>query len=158
MVKNWEAGTSYELGDIVIYEGYYYKIIQPHRSMNDWTPDRTPALWGRTGKVDAVFANDQDKVDLQAAHEEVVNAPHEAKLSHELIAGAAAFEAARLWEHHKEKNGEKPTHSHAKELIAGFAGAFVDRMVETKGLDFIDKQKAKKKAQERAEGQIASNY
>lgn len=45
--------------------------------MNDWTPDRTPALWGRTGKVDAVFANDQDKVDLQAAHEEVVNAPHE---------------------------------------------------------------------------------
>jgi hypothetical protein len=27
--------------------------------------------------------------------------------------------------------------------MAGFAGAFVDREVETRGLDFIDKEKAK---------------
>lgn len=26
---------------------------------------------------------------------------------------------------------------------AGFAGAFIDREVETKGLDFVDKEKAK---------------
>lgn len=27
--------------------GAHYKIIQPHRSQGDWTPDVTPALWGR---------------------------------------------------------------------------------------------------------------
>jgi hypothetical protein len=32
----------------------------------------------------------------------------------------------------------------AKELLAGFSGAFVDREVETRGLDFIDKEKAKR--------------
>ncbi|KAG9019254.1 hypothetical protein FRB90_004816 [Tulasnella sp. 427] len=158
MVKAWGAGNNYQVGDVVTYQGYYYKNIQPHTSENDWAPDKTPALWGRQGQVDAVFSSDQDKVELQTAHHEVVNAPHEAKLSHEIVAGAAAFEAARLWEHHKEKNGEQPTHAHAKELIAGFAGAFIDRIVETKGLDFIDKQKAKKQAQERAEGQVSSNY
>lgn len=32
--------------------------------------------------------------------------------------------------------------------MAGFAGAFVDREVESKGLDFIDKEKAKRQARE----------
>ncbi|KIO23137.1 hypothetical protein M407DRAFT_244904 [Tulasnella calospora MUT 4182] len=158
MVQNWAAGNKYEVGEVVIYQGFYYKNIQAHTSQNDWTPDKTADLWGKQGKVDAVFKSGQDKADLEKEHEEVEKAPREAKLSHELIAGAAAFQAARMWEHHKEKNGEPPSHPHAKELIAGFAGAFVDRIVETKGLDFIDKQKAKKRAQERAEDQVGSNY
>jgi hypothetical protein len=35
-------------------------------------------------------------------------------------------------------------------LRAGFIGAFVDREVETKGLDFIDREKAKRQAEARA--------
>ncbi|KAG9044402.1 hypothetical protein FS837_008228 [Tulasnella sp. UAMH 9824] len=158
MVKQWEAGNEYKIDDVVSYEGFYYKNIQAHRSENDWTPDKTPALWGKQGKVDAAFKSEEDRVELETAHQEVVNAPHEAKVSHQLLAGAAAFEATRLWEHHKEKNGEQPNHPHAKALIAGFAGAFIDRIVETKGLDYIDKQKAKKQAQESAERQVDSNY
>lgn len=75
---------------------------------------------------------------------------HEAKLSHELIAGAAAFEAAKAYEDHKAKNGEPDNHATAKELLAGFAGAFIDREFETKGLDYLDKQKAKHHAVEQA--------
>jgi len=47
MVSYWEPGTQYDFGDVVEYEHNTYKIIQPHRSQDDWTPDRTPALWGR---------------------------------------------------------------------------------------------------------------
>jgi len=47
MVQSWEPGTQYNNGDEVEFQGVYYKIIQPHRSQGDWTPDVTPALWGR---------------------------------------------------------------------------------------------------------------
>lgn len=39
------------------------------------------------------------------AYNEWDQAPHKAELSHELIAGAAAFEAAKAWEKHQEKEG-----------------------------------------------------
>ncbi|KAG8731491.1 hypothetical protein FRC11_003998 [Ceratobasidium sp. 423] len=47
MVNPWEPGTQYNIGDVVEYQGAQYKIIQPHFSQGDWTPDVTPALWGR---------------------------------------------------------------------------------------------------------------
>ncbi|KAG9104961.1 hypothetical protein FRC07_009678, partial [Ceratobasidium sp. 392] len=47
MVNPWEPGTQYNIGDEVEYQGVRYKIVQPHRSQGDWTPDVVPALWGR---------------------------------------------------------------------------------------------------------------
>ena len=44
--------------------------------------------------------------------------------------------------------GKVDDHAKAKEIIAGLAGAFIDREVETKGLDFIDREKAKHHARE----------
>lgn len=35
--------------------------------------------------------------------------------------------------------------------MAGFAGAFIDREAETKGLDFLDREKAKHHAREHIE-------
>ncbi|KAK2467813.1 hypothetical protein APHAL10511_000108 [Amanita phalloides] len=52
MVQYWEPGTQYNYGDVVLYEGHKYKIIQPHRSQSDWTPDVTPALWGKLSDGD----------------------------------------------------------------------------------------------------------
>ncbi|KAG2106610.1 uncharacterized protein F5147DRAFT_637545 [Suillus discolor] len=88
--------------------------------------------------------------DLASAHDQVVNAPHQAKLSHELIAAAASYEAMKAYNNHCEKNGQPVSHEKAKELLAAFGGAFIDRMVETKGLDMLDKQKAKHHANETA--------
>ncbi|KAI6025611.1 putative phosphoglycerate mutase family protein [Pisolithus orientalis] len=73
---------------------------------------------------------------------------HEASVSHELIAGAAAYEAAKAYENHVAENGRPDNHAKAKEILAGFAGAFIDREVETKGLDFVDRQRAKHHARE----------
>jgi hypothetical protein len=79
--------------------------------------------------------------------------PHEASFTHELIAGAAAYEATKAYQKHKEKEGQPSDHAKAKRIMsvpststssrstltprplsAGFAGAFVDRVVETKGV------------------------
>ncbi|KAI6099703.1 hypothetical protein F5141DRAFT_1294290 [Pisolithus sp. B1] len=86
----------------------------------------------------------------ERAYNEYNNLPateHQAKLSHELIAGAAAYEHTRITE---PRTAKPASHAQAKELLAGFAGAFIDREVETKGLDFLDRQKAKRHAEEQA--------
>ncbi|KAG8979866.1 hypothetical protein FRB95_009805 [Tulasnella sp. JGI-2019a] len=158
MVQPWGAGNGYQVGEVVSYEGFYYKVIQAHTSQNDWAPDRTPALWGRQGQCEQYYKSEADRNDLRNAHEEVTNAPHKAKLSHELIAGAAAFEAAKAYEHHQIKKGETPSHANAKAFFAGIIGASVDRLVETKGLDAIDKAKAKKHAEERFDSQTNFDY
>ncbi|KAI0797483.1 hypothetical protein C8Q75DRAFT_738339 [Abortiporus biennis] len=98
---------------------------------------------------------DSDSEHAQA-YDEVVNAPHKAALSHELIAAAASYEAAKAYEKHREANGKPDSHGKAKEFIAAAAGAFIDRVVETKGLDFVDKEKAKHHAKKQAEEGLAS--
>ncbi|KAJ1303273.1 hypothetical protein OPQ81_011470 [Rhizoctonia solani] len=80
---------------------------------------------------------------------------HDPSWAHELIAGAAAFEAAKAYEGHVAVNGHPPDHAKAKELIAGFTGAFIDREVETRGLDFVDKERAKRQAREQAEAALS---
>lgn len=54
------------------------------------------------------------------------------------------------------KLGQPAEHARAKELIAGFVGAFVDREVETRGLDFIDRERAKRHAQREVEAQLVN--
>jgi len=90
------------------------------------------------------FSDDSDQA--QAYQTTQTEQPHEASWSHELIAGAAAYEADRAYEKHVEQNGQPASHDEAKALLAGFAGAFVDREVETKGLDWIDSEEAKRQA------------
>ncbi|KAF5635827.1 phosphoglycerate mutase family [Fusarium sp. NRRL 52700] len=86
------------------------------------------------------------------------NEEHKAKLSHELIGGAAAFEAAKAYEEHVARNGKPDSHAKAKEFIAGAIGAFVDREVETKGLDFIDREEAKRHGRRHAEEALQQEY
>ncbi|KAG5651638.1 hypothetical protein H0H81_007981 [Sphagnurus paluster] len=75
-----------------------------------------------------------------------------------MIAGAASYEAARAYEQHCAANGNPGTHAEAKEIFAGFAGAFVDRLVETKGMDYIDRKKVEHHARECAHDQLQDSY
>ncbi|KAI6165804.1 hypothetical protein EDD17DRAFT_186818 [Pisolithus thermaeus] len=87
-----------------------------------------------------------------AAYKQVTGSGgHTAKLSHELIAAAASYEAAKAYEHHVAKNGKPVNHQKAVELVAALTGAFVDRIAETKGMDELDKQRAKHDAHKRAQ-------
>lgn len=96
-------------------------------------------------------------------------------LSHEVIAGGASFAAFKAFEDHQRAEGNtslcgsqnpvtdihigKPvSHAFAKELIAGFAGAEVDKLAETKGEDYFDKEKAKHHAKKQAEELYEHQY
>jgi hypothetical protein len=48
--------------------------------------------------------SEDDSHEAQS-YDQVVNRPHEAKWSHELLGGAAAFEAAKAYEDHVSRNG-----------------------------------------------------
>lgn len=89
-------------------------------------------------------------------NDQLENTPHEHKghLSHELIAGAASYEAVKAYNEHCEREGKPNDHAKAMQLLAGFAGGAIDKLIETKGLDFVDKQKAKRHAEE----QVKSYY
>jgi hypothetical protein len=43
-------------------------------------------------------------------------------------------------------------------MLAGFAAAEVDKLVETKGADWVDREKAKRQARERAENMYDEQY
>ncbi|KAE9410554.1 hypothetical protein BT96DRAFT_805661 [Gymnopus androsaceus JB14] len=100
------------------------------------------------------FSSDSDQAN---AWDQVNNAPHKAELSHELLAGAASYEAAKAYEKHCAENGKPDSHAEAKEMIAALTGGFIDRMVETKGLDYVDKEKAKHQAKQQAEQGLADS-
>ncbi|KAF5551407.1 phosphoglycerate mutase family [Fusarium mexicanum] len=86
------------------------------------------------------------------------NSEHHAKLSHEIIGGAAAFEAAKAYEDHVAKNGRPDSHAKAKEFLVGAVGAFVEHEFETKGLDFYDKEQAKRHGERKAHEELQNQY
>jgi hypothetical protein len=84
--------------------------------------------YARTMAYSSVYNNDQQ---------------HKPKFSHELVAGAASFEAMRMFENSQRKEGKSVSHGFAKELLAGIAGGEVDKLFETKGLDELDQFRAR---------------
>jgi len=108
--------------------------------------------WFHSDSHQAKAYNQVDEVDLHK---------HSASTVHELVSGAAAFAAMKAWEHHQEKNGKPVHHKEAYALAAGAAGAIVDRLVETKGLDAIDgfkKDHAKKEAEKQIHEKLQQEY
>ncbi|KAF7712226.1 Uncharacterized protein PECH_003815 [Penicillium ucsense] len=105
------------------------------------------------------FSDDSPHADAyQQYQSEGIQPQHEASFAHELLAGAASFEAAKAYEDHVARNGAPPNHAMAKELMAGFAAAFIDREVETRGMDFVDKERAKRQAREHIEREDESRF
>ncbi len=52
----------------------------------------------------------------------------------------------RAYEHHVARHGHPPHHQMMKELLAGFATAEIDKLFETHGLNWLDKERAKQMA------------
>ena len=75
--------------------------------------------------------------------------PHE--VTHELLAGAAGFEAMRMYEHHREREGIVEHHELGKELLAGFAAAEIDKHFEEGRYGHLNHHEARRMARERAE-------
>ena len=54
--------------------------------------------------------------------------------------------------------GKPISHQFAKEVLVGLAGAEVDKLAETKGMDFIDREKAKHHARENVQNMYDQHY
>lgn len=76
--------------------------------------------------------------------------PHH-EVSHELLAGAAGFEAMRMYEHHREREGIPEHHELEKELLAGFVTAEVDKHFQDDRYRHLDHREARRLAQGQAE-------
>lgn len=66
--------------------------------------------------------------------------------------------AFKAFEDHQRNEGKAVSHAFAKELLAGFAGAEVDKLAETKGEDYYDREKAKHEAKRRADQLYDQHY
>ncbi len=58
--------------------------------------------------------------------------------------------AMKAYEDHVRSTGEQVSHPLMKEMLAGFAAAEVDKLFETKGLDYLDREEAKRRAIQQA--------
>jgi len=56
------------------------------------------------------------------------------------------------------KTGKQVSHQFAKELLVGIAGAEVDKLAETKGMDWVDREKAKHHAKENVQNMYDQHY
>ncbi|KAK3986300.1 hypothetical protein QBC44DRAFT_361640 [Cladorrhinum sp. PSN332] len=85
---------------------------------------------------------------------------HKAKFSHEMIGGAAAFEAMHMWEKEQRKKGKTVDHAFAKEALAAMAGAEADKIFERRGnlKGIADREEAKRHARRKAEEMYDSQY
>ncbi|EJT98330.1 hypothetical protein DACRYDRAFT_70765 [Dacryopinax primogenitus] len=81
-----------------------------------------------------------------------------AHLTYEIIAAAAGFAAMRMWEDNLRQQGHAPHHSLARELLAAFAAAEIEKLVETKGLAWLDKERAKREAAQSADRLVREQY
>ncbi|KAI0321740.1 hypothetical protein OF83DRAFT_1168150 [Amylostereum chailletii] len=101
-----------------------------------------------------------DHATAQQHYENVYNETprHQSSLSHEVIAGAAGFAAMHAYEAHLRASGQPVSHGTMKEILAAIAAAEVDKLAETKGLDWLDRHKAKKMAAHQAHALAAQRY
>ena len=100
-----------------------------------------------------------DLAAAEAAHHDIYRGRrHHGEWSHELIAGAAGFEAMRLYEHHRQREGIAGHHQLGKELIAGFAAAEVDKLFERGGMSRHDHDRARRHAIAQAEHLYEQRY
>ena len=100
-----------------------------------------------------------DFMGAQDAHSQVYGGatPHH-QLTHELLGGAAGFEAMRMFEQYREAQGVPEHHQLAKELLAGFVTAELDKHFESGMYDHLDREKAERAAQEQADSLYQQQY
>ncbi|KLO15146.1 hypothetical protein SCHPADRAFT_282314 [Schizopora paradoxa] len=74
------------------------------------------------------------------------------------LAAAAGFAAMHAYEAHVRASGQEVSHAKMKEFLAAIAAAEVDKLVETKGLDWVDRHKAHKMAEQQAHYLAENRY
>lgn len=110
------------------------KVVDPEEEEN-----------GKSERLQAWFGNwfgwgDKKKAvlkekELTEAHNKVYKEEKKHHYGKQLIAGAVAYQAVKLWEKRKEENGEELEHATIKKVIASIAAAELVKVVSERGDD-----------------------
>ena len=93
-----------------------------------------------------------DLLGARGAHDQVYGGAMEHRdVTHELLAGAAGFEAMRMYEHHREREGITEHHSLGKQMLAGLAAAEVDKHFDQGRFGHLDRHQARRLAEQQAD-------
>ncbi|KAL3422892.1 putative CipC-like antibiotic response protein [Phlyctema vagabunda] len=87
-----------------------------------------------------------------------VQSDNQSSFGHEALAGAASFGAFKIFEDRQRAEGKPVSHQFAKEMLVGLAGAEIDKLAETKGEDFVDRERAKHAAKQNVERMYDDHY
>lgn len=68
------------------------------------------------------------------------------------------YEAVKAYNEHCEKEGKPAEHAKAKQIMSGLAGAALTRLIETKGLDYLDKVKAEKELEKHSHAYVDETH
>ncbi|CAO3644401.1 unnamed protein product [Cunninghamella blakesleeana] len=100
---------------------------------------------GKSERLQAWFGNwfgwgDKKKTvlkekELTEAHEKVYKQKKEHHYGKQLIAGAVAYQAVKMWEKRKEENGEEFEHGTIKKVVASIAAAELVKVIADRGDD-----------------------
>lgn len=92
------------------------------------------------------------RIGARGAYDQVYgNGRRDQDVTHEVLAGAAGFEAVRLYQHHREREGIAERHELGKEMLAGFAAAEVDKHFSSGRFGHLDRDQARLQAQQQAD-------
>jgi len=91
-------------------------------------------------------------------YQDVQQSDNTSSFGHEALAGAASFGAFKVFEDRQRSEGKPVAHQFAKEMLVGLAGAEIDKLVETKGMDEFDKVEANRHAKEQVESMYDEQY
>jgi hypothetical protein len=93
-----------------------------------------------------------DRIGARGAYDQVYgNGMRDHDVTHELLAGAAAFEAVRMYQHHREREGIAEHHAVGKEMLAGLAAAEVDKHFAARRFGHLNRDEARRQARQQAD-------
>ncbi|KAJ3568514.1 hypothetical protein NP233_g5659 [Leucocoprinus birnbaumii] len=104
------------------------------------------------------FSDDSNQAQSYNDYQGLQPHEHKASITHELLGGAVAYEAAKAYEDHRARNGTPDSHAKAKEIMAGIVGGLVDREFEDKGLNWLEKEEVKRHARAHVDDYVANDY
>ena len=55
LFPEFQPGVEYKVGDRIVYNGNFYKVVQGHLSQEDWTPEAAPSVFARIGNPEEEY-------------------------------------------------------------------------------------------------------
>ncbi|ORZ08434.1 hypothetical protein BCR42DRAFT_425133 [Absidia repens] len=123
------------------------KVVDPEEE-EDGKGERLQAWFGNWFGWGDKKKNILEEKELDDAHNKVYK-EKKSHASHQLLAGAVAYQAVKIWEKQQEAKGEEVSHGTLKKVVASIAAAEMVKLFEERGSQDDDEDDDDDKKQEK---------